>query len=166
MTLGEQTFALKSGDVCFVPFEMPMIGRFMADNRPQFLAVSLLLDEQWLGEIIQEVQVGTHTAPQSGVVLGQMDGNIENCLERLIGLLDAQPQFAYLSELYKKELIVHLLNTPLKASLLAFANQNSQLQKIKKVSDYLKQHWADKVSVAQLAILAQMGESSFYSQTT
>lgn len=64
MTLGEQTFALKSGDVCFVPFEMPMIGRFMADNRPQFLAVSLLLDEQWLGEIIQEVQVGTHTAPQ------------------------------------------------------------------------------------------------------
>lgn len=162
MTLGEQTFALKSGDVCFVPFEMPMIGQFMADNRPQFLAVSLLLDEQWLGEIIQEVQVGTHTAPQSGVVLGQMDGNIENCLERLIGLLDAPPQFAYLSELYKKELIVHLLNTPLKGSLLAFANQNSQLQKIKKVSDYLKQHWADKVSVAQLAILAQMGESSFY----
>lgn len=47
------------------------------------------------------------------------------------------------------------MNTP-------FANQNSQLQKIKKVSDYLKQHWADKVSVAQLAILAQMGESSFY----
>lgn len=84
----------------------------------------------------------------------------QNCLTRLIEQLD-NPNIA-LAELYKQELIIHLLGTPLGEYLVAFANQNSQLQKIKKASDHLHAHFADKISMSELATLSGMGESSFF----
>ncbi|WP_416192560.1 helix-turn-helix domain-containing protein [Neisseria sp. CCUG12390] len=158
--LGEQCYAVQAGDVLFVPFNMPIKVQFKLDKRPQFVSLNLALDEKWLGEIIQKIQTINHHASSSGVAITKITAPVQNCLARLIDQLD-DPNLA-LAELYKQELMVHLLSTSLGASLAAFVSQDSHLHKIKKASDHLYAHFADKITVAQLADLSGMGESSFY----
>ncbi|MDO4897140.1 MAG: AraC family transcriptional regulator [Moraxella sp.] len=163
--LGGQSYLIQAGHAYFVPFEMPITVQFKNQNQPKFLSISMILQETWLSQIIQKYHLNTpnkhHATPPSGVAVSAMNQATKNCLVRLIELLD-NPNPA-LSELYKQELVIHLLGTPLGEHLIAFTNQNSQLQKIKRVSDHLQKHWADKLVMADLAHLVGMGESSFFS---
>ncbi|WP_018651128.1 AraC family transcriptional regulator [Actinobacillus capsulatus] len=161
--LGEQKFLMQAGDMYFMPFKLPVSLTYrIIDKRPQFLALTLALNEQVIVETVQKHQLKTQSSLVTGVAVAKINSQIENCLTRLIDLLDEPSNYLALADLYKKELIIHLLNTPLKTHLILFANQNSHLQKIKKVCHYIQTNLAEKFSVAQLARMVNMGESSFY----
>lgn len=163
MTMGQKRHQLQAGQVYFIPFKLPVKTEFCFDKRPQFVAVSLVLDPDWLSDILHKTPSKPILPPViDSVATADTTPACQDCLTRLINLLDTPTPHQALAELYKQELILHLLDTPLSAQLTAFASQDSHLSKIKKVSDHLHEHWAEKITIAELAQIAQMGESSFF----
>ncbi|WP_416190208.1 helix-turn-helix domain-containing protein [Neisseria sp. CCUG17229] len=163
MRLGDRSFIAGGGNMLFIPFQLPISTRFLPHAQAQFTGVSLVLDEQWLADIAARTSLLSDNVPVFGVGFDSISPAIQDCLYRLIALLgSSSPTRHALAECYKHELALYLLESRLKNHLLAFCNQNSQLQKIKKACHYLQVHWAEKLTVARLTELSGMGQSAFY----
>ena len=101
-------------------------------------------------------------ASARGISVGVTSLEMLNACSRLIDLLDAPQDIAFLSGLIHREIIYRLLRSPQGKHLRAIATLGEQSHRTAKAVTWLRTNYAKPLRVEELADMAQMGVSTLH----
>jgi AraC-like DNA-binding protein len=132
--------------------EEPMLGLMISLEMPAVR--SILSQEEFLSP--------EQPAGASGMAVGVTSLEMLSACSRLIDLLDAPQDIAFLSGLIQREIIYRLLRSPQGKHLRAIATLGEQSHRTAKAITWLRTNYARPLRVDELAALAQMGVSTLH----
>ncbi len=132
--------------------EKPMLGLMIS---LEMLAVRSILSQE-------EFLLSEEPAGARGISIGVTSFEMLNACLRLIDLLDAPQDIAFLSGLIHREIIYRLLRSPQGKHLRAIATLGEQSHRTAKAVTWLRTNYAKPLRVEELADMAQMGVSTLH----
>ncbi|PUE66777.1 AraC family transcriptional regulator [Arcobacter lacus] len=100
---------------------------------------------------------------EKGLFFGEQNERLYDAIYRLLKLLDKPKEdINYPSSLIIKEILYILMNDKAGYFLSKFAMENSISNKIVKVIEYIKENYAKKLNIKELASIFDISESSLY----
>ena len=164
--LGEQCYRFDNHHFMFCPVNVPMRGeiRQVAPKEP-FIVMSMKIDTQAVGKILLEHPSLAAQAVQGdeGFSQWRLDEALKNAVERLLSLHETPSDIPFIAPLIRQEIYYRLLTGGQGGKLKAMASIGSHTQKIAQATDYLQRHFAETVTVEELADLCGMSVSGFHS---
>lgn len=152
------------GDVFFVGADLSGFTS-VADCSPQepFLGINVEFDLEMLLRAAQEGGICAASAPQGQIYrIFRADAPFLDCIRRLLMSADEAALSRPLANLIRQEAALRLLHAdPALAGLL---KDNTALGKIVRVMAWMKRHFAENISMEDLAGRAHMSPSSFRSR--
>ena len=138
--------------------------RQVAPKEP-FIVMSMKIDTQAVGKILLEHPSLAAQAVQGdeGFSQWRLDEGLKNAVERLLLLHETPIDIPFLAPLIQQEIYYRLLTGGQGGKLKAMASIGSHTQKIAQATDYLQRHFAEAVTVEELADLCGMSVSGFHS---
>jgi AraC-like DNA-binding protein len=152
------TFLLTSVD-------MPVISQVTkASQEEPILALMLKLEMQAVREILsqEEFHVPEAASGTRGMAVGESSVELLDASSRLLDLLDAPKDIAFLGNLIQREIIYRLLSGSQGKHLRAIATLGEQSNRTAKAVAWLRENYAKPLRVEELASVAQMGVSTFH----
>ncbi len=134
--------------------EKPMLGLLIRLDMPAVR--SILSQEEFLLSSTSE------PAGARGMAVGVTSLEMLSACLRLIDLLDAPQDVAFLSGLIHREIIYRLLRSPQGKHLRAIATLGEQSHRTAKAITWLRTNFAKPLRVNELAAMAQMGVSTLH----
>ena len=132
--------------------EKPMLGLMISLEMP---AVRSILSQE-------EFLLSEEPAGARGISVGVTSFEMLNACSRLVDLLDAPQDIAFLSGLIHREIIYRLLRSPQGKHLRAIATLGEQSHRTAKAVTWLRTNYAKPLRVEELADMAQMGVSTLH----
>jgi AraC-like DNA-binding protein len=132
--------------------EKPMLGLMISLEMP---AVRGILSQE-------EFLLSDEPAGARGISVGVTSLEMLSACSRLIDLLDAPQDIAFLSALIHREIIYRLLRSPQGKHLRAIATLGEQSHRTAKAVTWLRTNYAKPLRVEELAAMAQMGVSTLH----
>jgi AraC-like DNA-binding protein len=132
--------------------ERPMLGLLIQLDLP---AVRSILSQE-------EFLLPEEPAGACGMAVGVTSLEMLNACSRLIDLLDAPRDIAFLNGLIHREIIYRLLRSPQGKHLRAIATLGEQSHRTAKAVTWLRTNYAKPLRVEELAEMAQMGVSTLH----
>jgi len=132
--------------------EKPMLGLLIGLDMP---AVRGILSQE-------EFLLPEEPAGARGMAVGVTSLEMLNACSRLIDLLDAPQDIAFLNGLIHREIIYRLLHSPQGKHLRAIATLGEQSHRTAKAVTWLRMNYAKPLRVEELAAMAQMGVSTLH----
>jgi len=134
--------------------EKPMLGLLISLEMPAVRGI--LSQEEFLLPSTSE------PAGARGMAVGVTSLEMLNACSRLIDLLDAPQDIAFLSGLIHHEIVYRLLRSPQGKHLRAIATHGEQSHRTAKAITWLRTNYAKPLRVEELAAMAQMGVSTLH----
>ncbi len=132
------------------------------DGKPH-LALTLSLDRALLADVLQRVAAEpVATASPAALAAAPLTPALLEPFARLLGLLDHPGDIDFVAPLVVREIYYRLLTGGLGETLVQFALNSSHVSKIGRVTEWIKAHYAEPMSVEALAELAGMSVTSFH----
>lgn len=136
------------------------------DASPQnpYTAVRIELDLELARQIVAEVEIGTgdRRQSQSGIGIAQVDPNLLDPVARLVRLIEAPGDVAFLSGLLQREILYRVLTGPRGKTLRQIVRLGSQGHRIAKAASWIRDHFREHFHVEQLAKMIGMGVSTLH----
>lgn len=130
-----------------------------------FLGVTLELDRQVIASVLVDmVPPGFRPPPCRSLSVSLADDGLREPVLRLLRLLDKPQHIPALAPAIEREIIYWLLHSPHGELICQLATPTSQLSRLGSAIDYIRHHYAQRLSVEPLARLAGMSESTFHRQ--
>lgn len=149
--------------ICAV--DLPITGAVVeASAERPYLCLCLELDLETLADLIAaepETEARRGDAP-AGLQLVSSPPEMIDAAARLLALLDRPQEAGSLAPLTERELLWRLLQSPAGDMLRSAVDSESRLGRIARAVRYLRQRFAEPVSVEQLAGVAGMSPSAFH----
>jgi AraC-like DNA-binding protein len=150
-----------------VSVEIPALGA-VAEASPAkpFLGIILEFDLA----IMREVMDSLHPLPilagnvTQGVSLTGFDGPLSDCVLRLMRLLDTPQAIPVLYPAIMREICYWLLTGPHAGEIIRMTAAKNHPRTVLSAIHYLRDHFAERVSIEELASIAQMSSSAFHRQ--
>ncbi|TCL64067.1 AraC family transcriptional regulator N-terminal domain-containing protein [Rhizobium sp. BK251] len=98
----------------------------------------------------------------SGMTIGVVTAGLLDAILRLAALADVPRDIPIMGRLVLREIIYHLLVGPAGGQLRQIARYGTQCNRIAGIITWLREHYAQAVSIEVLADMAAMGVSTFY----
>lgn len=133
-----------------------------ATEEKPFMAMVVKLDLARIRQLIMDYGIPAPKLAPIGRGIGTAPVTIDlmRVLSRLFELLDAPRHIPVLSDLLYQEIIYRLLDSEQGGRLWQLAMTGSQSNRIQKVIDWLRHHYAEPLRVEDLAEMAAMSVSS------
>ncbi|OOF56666.1 AraC family transcriptional regulator [Rodentibacter genomosp. 2] len=165
--LGEQCFLFDNEHFMFCPVNVPMCGKIYPDttNKPFFM-LSLKIDLITVGKILRENPTlfdHNDDAELPTFLPWKLDNELLGAFERLLLLHESPQNISFLAPLIQQEIYYRLLISKLGYKLKQMVNVNSHTQKINCATDYLRQHFNERIRIETLAQQCGMSVSGFHS---
>src|SRR5438270_5575031 len=157
---GPSSFFLSSIDV---PVESQIVE---ASEEVPLLSMLLRLDMSIVREILsrEELPEAETSLQRRGVAIGQARAGLLNACSRLMELLDTPEDIPFLSHLVQREIIYHILKTPQGARLRTIATTGDLGNRTARAITWLKDNYAKRLHMEELAEVARMGVSTLHHQ--
>jgi AraC-like DNA-binding protein len=157
---GPASFVLTSIDV---PVESQILE---ASEEVPLLSLLLRLEMPIVREILsQEDLPESETSSQRrGLAAGQADAGLLSACSRLIDLLETADDIPFLSRLLQREIIYRILRTPQGARLRTIATTGDLGNRTARAVAWLKDNYAKRLHMEELAGVARMGVSTLHHQ--
>ena len=157
---GPSSFFLSSIDV---PIESQIVE---ASEDAPLLSMLLRLDMSIVREILncEELPAAETSGQPRGVVIGQASTGLLNACSRLMELLDIPEDIPFLSHLIQREIIYRILKTPQGARLRTIATTGDLGNRTARAIIWLKDNYAKRLHMEELAGVARMGVSTLHHQ--
>ena len=135
-----------------------------ASRKDPYLGFTLVLDPVRVGELAGRVY--PHGVPKAsdhrGLYVGRATDDIVDAVTRLLDLM-AQPEDAdLLGPLVVDEILIRLLRTPIGSRVAQIGRTKSGVQRMAEAVTWIRAHFAQPVTVDEMAASVRMSASSFH----
>ncbi|MCJ8141730.1 AraC family transcriptional regulator [Ancylobacter sp. A5.8] len=162
--LGDRLVRYSAGDSLITAVDLPVTSRIVeASVAGPYMSVSVELDRATVLDLLGEQPGGSSTAQK--VVpfdIRPFDTRLADPLARLLELLDHPRDMAVLAPLIRREIIWRLLQTSFEPLLRQLAWPEGNVGRIARATNWIRDHFAEPLRVAELADLANMSVPSFH----
>ena len=160
--IGGRELNYSAGSCLVIAAELSALGQVSEASPAQpFLALALMLDPIRLSDAMQNTPDAMESYDESFALQSASDVLID-VWGRLLRLFDRPSEVAALSELYERELLFRLLSGPMGPLLRQIGSSDSNLTRIRRTMDHIRQHHAERIEVATMADLAGMSLTTFH----
>ena len=166
VTIGDKVYQCHDGHSMLTTIDLPITSHITeASLEKPFLSLLLLLDLKMVNEIIADLPLkdlpmysdDTHES----FTVGLADIPLMDAVFRLVKLIEEPAMISHLADLFKKEIIIRLLNSSQGVYLRQLVKSGSVNQKIHQIVSWLKNNFAQPIRMDDLAVRAFMSPSTF-----
>ena len=166
VSLAHRSFEYNESRMVVYAAEVPVGASIVkASSEKPFLCLVVPLDPQKLIELI--LKVFPHSLPKTpdtqAIYVGNSHPKIVTAAIRIMDLILQQEDADLLVPLVIDEMLIRLLRSPAGPAIAQIGITDSNAQKIAKTISWLKENYATTVRIEDLAAIAGMSPSSFYS---
>ena len=152
---------------CLVAYsvDLPLAGQVIrASHREPFLVLVLKLDPYKIAELSLKVYPHGVPSPQisRGVIVGQTTTPIVDAAARLVESMAHPAEAELLAPLAVDEILLRLLLSPIGPRVAQIGQQESSVQRVAKAVSWVREHFAEPMTLEALADLVHMSVSSFH----
>lgn len=157
---GPASFVLASIDV---PVESQILE---ASEDVPMLSLMLCLEMSMVREILSQEDLPEPqiSSQRRGFAVGEANAGLLGACARLIDLLDSTDDIPFLSGLLQREIIYRILRTPQAGRLRAIATTGDLGNRTARAVAWLKDNYAKRLHMEELAAVARMGVSTLHHQ--
>ena len=162
--VGDRVFEYGEGDFVVTSVDLPIASRIVraSADRP-YLACGLDLDPAAIASLLLETPgVDDLVATPCGMGVHAVPPELAEAMVRLLRLLAAPRDAPVLRPLIEREILWRLLCGPQGGRVRQIGLADSRLAQVKHAIRHIRQHYAEALSIGQLAGVAAMSESSFH----
>ncbi len=163
-TIGDQVTKLSAGDSLIVSHDLPVQSRITSASATKpYLALILSLNLSIIRSLYE--QVGSHVkdAPDArSLSSGPADNGLIDAIARYLALQDAPLDAAVLGPSILREIHFRLLMSPTGGMLRSLLSVDSNASRVSKAILKLRARFRESLTVANLANVAGMSQSSFH----
>ena len=163
--LGREVIHYDPAHVLVFAVDLPISSQVIQVSRKNpYLGVVLELDSARVAELAARVYPrGVPKTPDNlGLYIGRATDGIVDAVTRLIDLMGDSDDAAMLGPLILDEIVMRLLRTAIGPRLAQIGHPKSGLQRIADAVCWIRNHFAQPVTVQEMAASAHMSASSFY----
>jgi len=167
MSLGGTPYICSPSSFFLSSIDVPIESQIVeASEEVPLLSLLLRLDMSIVREILnrEELPVPETSTQPRGVAIGQASAGLLNACSRLMQLLDTPEDIPFLSHLIQREIIYRVLKTPQGARLRTIATTGDLGNRTARAITWLKDNYAKRLHMEELAGIARMGDSTLHHQ--
>ncbi|MFZ6692356.1 AraC family transcriptional regulator N-terminal domain-containing protein [Undibacterium sp. SXout20W] len=164
VTLGEEVFEYTPGQSLVTSLDLPVVSHVThATAAEPFLGIGLALDARTIMQCAADMNFlpPLKSATSLAMSVVTLDQGLVDTITRLLKLLQEPELIPIVAPLIKQEIIVRLLKGEHGPTLRHLITIGSQGQQIARIITWLKQHYAEDLSMDDLASKAHMSPSTF-----
>ena len=165
VSLGEDTFTYGAGEALMVGLPLPVSGLVhLPSEQAPYLGLLIELKPALLRQVALESGIPLDLASDPGPALGVIliSPAMEACIERMLDLLDAPAEAAFLWPMAIRELAFRLLTGPDGARVAWFAGLEVSAAGIFEAIAEIRERFREPIDVADLASRSYRSLSSFH----
>jgi AraC-like DNA-binding protein len=165
VVLGREIYAYDPSRMIAYSVELPVAAQIVrASHREPFLALKLDLHAYKVAEL--SLKVFPHGVPSPrdsrGVCVGQTTTAIVDAASRLVEMMAHPTDAELLAPLVIDEILIRLLRSSIGPRVALIGQQESGVQRVAKAVSWVRENFAQPMTVDALADLAHMSVSSFH----
>jgi AraC-like DNA-binding protein len=163
--LGNEKYRYDPAHYLLFSVELPCASKIIeATPDAPYLGLTILLDPALIGELMREVHDASPRKPDSerGLAVSRVDGALLDAVVRLTRLLTTPERIPILAPLTMREILYYLLIGEQGGRLCQIALNNSATQRIANAIDWIKRHYAEPLSIEELAREVHMSASGLH----
>jgi len=164
MTVGDRTLHYDPATYFVMSVDLPAIGSVHpAPTGEPYLAISLTLAPTIVAALIRDLPVEARgTLAGSGFSVAPVDGELLDAWIRMLRLMDRPNEIAALAPAYEREILFRVLQGPLGWMLRDIASPDTALSRVSVAIHWLRQNFAEPMTVEALAEMATLSVSAFH----
>lgn len=163
--LGRGVFEYDPARMLVFAVDLPVSGQVIrASGTTPFLCFVLKLDPARVAELAARVfpRGVPRTTDQRGLYVGQATDPIVEAITRLLELVAEPADAELLAPLAVDEILIRLLRTPIGSRVAQIGRPKSGVQRIGEAVTWIRAHFAQPVTVEEMAASIHMTSSSFH----
>jgi AraC-like DNA-binding protein len=163
--LGREVYSYDASRLVVYAVDLPIAGQVThATQREPFLVLVLKLDPLKIAELALKVYPHGVPSPNSsrGVIVGPVSTAIVDAAARLVESMAHAAEAEFLSPLVVDEILVRLLLSSVGPRVAQIGQQGSGVQRVAKAVSWVREHFAQPITLGELAGLVHMSVSSFH----
>jgi len=167
MNVGKTTYVCDGSNFLLTSVDLPVVSQVIAATEYEpLLGMILKLDMPAVREMLsqQEFHLRGESGDACGMAVGVSSGELLDACLRLVELIDAPEDIAFLSPLIQREIVFRVLRSPQGKHLRAIATLGEQSHRTSKAVEWLRANYAKPLRVEELASMARMGVSTLHHQ--
>jgi AraC-like DNA-binding protein len=167
MSLGGTPYLCSPSSFFLSSIDVPIESQIVeASEEVPLLSMLLRLDMSLVREILnrEELPEAEISRQQRGVAIGQAPTGLLNACSRLMELLDNPEDIPFLGHLIQREIIYRILRTPQGVRLRTIATRGDLSSRTARAITWLKDNYAKRLHMEELAGVARMGVSTLHHQ--
>ncbi|GAK10751.1 transcriptional regulator, AraC family [Geomicrobium sp. JCM 19039] len=165
VSLNGEDYSYGNGDYLVVAVDLPVVGEVVkASEEEPYLCLRLDFDQlQLVNSIGSEKQKNDNlNISKRGLFVSQTTGALLDAWLRLLTLLKTPNDKDFLAPLITKEILYRVMKGEQGERIQLFAARGSKMSEIAKAINYLKQHYATKINIEELAKHVNLSAPAFY----
>jgi AraC-like DNA-binding protein len=163
--LGNEVFEYDASRMLVFAVDLPVTGQVTrASRKAPFLGFKLDLDPARVAELAARVYPRGAPKPSDtrGLYVGDATEEIIDAVTRLLGLMARAEDADLLGSLVVDEILIRLLRTPIGTRVAQIGQPNSGVQRVAEAVAWIRAHFAQPVTVEEMASSVRMSSSSFH----
>jgi AraC-like DNA-binding protein len=163
LSIGEKVSRYSTGTYFLVPVDVPATGQIHASGLAEpYLAVSLTLDPDVIATLLMD-EGKTPRVPQNTCFEGvRAPAEMIDAWLRMMRLMDYPHDAVVLAPMIEREILFRALQGPLGGILRDVARPDGRLTQIRRVTQWIGEHYTEPFRVEPLALMSQMSVAAFY----
>jgi AraC-like DNA-binding protein len=165
INLGKTVLVCDNSNFLLTSVDLPVVSQVVdATPRTPILGLILQLEMPEVRKILSEEEFAVAEEPTDacGMAVGPITAELLRACSRLMDLLDAPQDIHFLNGLIQREIIYRLLRGPQGRHLRAIATLGEQSHRTAKAVSWLRENYAKRLRVEDLAEIARMGVSTLH----
>lgn len=163
--LGSEVLEYGPARMLVFAVDLPVSGQVTrASQRDPYLGFKLDLDPARVAELAARVY--PHGIPKAsdnrGLYVGDATDGIIDAVTRLLDLMVRAEDVDLLGPLVVDEIVIRLLRTPIGARVAQIGEPKSGVRRVADAVSWIREHFAQPVTVAEMAAAVRMSASSFH----
>ncbi|OWA34399.1 AraC family transcriptional regulator [Saccharibacillus sp. O16] len=162
--IGDNVSEYSGSRILVAPVALPVgIQTIQASPTEPFLGVGVYLDPQKIAALVPQVYPDGLPSVGGRSANYVLDGDpaLIDAVARLVSCLDEPGDGRLLASLAENEIFIRLLRSPIGVYVAETVLNGSDAQRVAKAIDWLRDHFAESLKMADLADMVHLSESSF-----
>lgn len=161
--IGDQVFEYGPGQTMVVAAEITAMGQIVeASPDKPFLAIGLDLDPAVIMNVVLYLSETPELQMQPGFAFSMANAELIGAWQRLLAMYERPKEIPVMALHLEHELMFRLMLTPHAEMLRQIAGVDSRLSHIRQAMAWIREHYAEQLSVDDMAAVAGMSASVFH----